>query len=59
MCYTKQEIETITNNCKDILQLYKVCKSFKYLIDNRYLTKSLHLRMVTSLRFIKLNESKI
>ncbi len=56
MNYTKQEIEKITSNCKDLLQLDDVCICFKYLIDNNYIEKSFHLRLVTSLRFAELSK---
>ena len=54
MCYSKQEIETIVNNCNTDIQLYDVCASFNYLIENNYLQRSFHLNTITHLKFIEL-----
>jgi len=56
MCYTKQEIEIIANNCSDLLQLDDVCICFQYLIENNLLEKSMHLRTVTLVRFVELSK---
>lgn len=56
MCYTKQEVEIIANNCSDLLQLDDVCICFKYLIDNNYIQKNIHLRTVTLVRFVELSK---
>ena len=50
MVYSKTEIETIVNNCANEKQLLNVCEQFKFLIDNKYQLKSLHLSLITHLK---------
>jgi len=54
MCYDRDEIVAIVDNCSDIDQLNEVCAAFKYLIDENYQNKSLHIRVVTNNRFKEL-----
>ncbi|WP_372744309.1 hypothetical protein [Lutibacter sp.] len=54
MIYTREEVETIVNNCKNETQLLTVCQQFKFLIDNKYQVKSLHLNVITQLKLRQL-----
>jgi len=58
MSYSKNEIETIVSNCTTEKELTDVCVSFKYLIDNKHLERTLHINTVTGLKYIELTSKK-
>ena len=58
MSYSKEEIEAIVKSCSTEKELTDACISFKYLIDNNYLKRTLHINTVTGIRYMQLTNKK-